>query len=203
MRFNITPVVMNLIIINLLFFFGSATLMGEKQVLLSLFYPTSAYFNPYQIVTHMFMHGDFGHIFFNLLMLFFFGPRIEALWGPRKFLTYYFICGFGAMILQLLAWSVEINMGVLDGNIRMLGASGAIMGVMMAFGIKFANERVQLLFPPIPIRAIYLVLFLISMDILGVFRPMQSGTAHFAHLGGALIGFLLMEYSGWFKRWKG
>lgn len=191
---HLTDVVKNLLLINILMFFGTELLMPDSRIALGLFYPGSDYFRPYQIVTHLFMHSDFTHILFNMFALIIFGPALEALWGPKKFLTYYFLTGFGAMLLHMLAQYLEIK--YLGGSVNSLswGASGAIYGVLMGFGLNFPNRQLMLIIPPIPVRAIYLVLFLISVDVFFGFNRVSTGIAHFAHLGGALIGFWVMEY---------
>jgi membrane associated rhomboid family serine protease len=191
---HLTDVVKNLLLINILMFFGTELLIPDSRAILGLFYPQSELFRPYQIVTHLFMHGNFTHILFNMFALIIFGPALEALWGPKKFLTYYFITGFGAMLLHMIAQYLEIQ--YLGGSVNSMswGASGAIYGILMAFGLNFPHRTLRLIIPPIPVKAIYLVLILISMDVFLGFGRYSTGVAHFAHLGGELIGFWVMEY---------
>ncbi len=208
-----TGVVKHLIILNALFFIGSYVLLGEEvwnpllgdyedlgRLSLALFIPGSPHFRPYQIVTHMFMHADLGHLAFNMLSLFFFGPMIEAVWGSRRFLFYYLFCGFGAMALHLgVQWWELQQAGILlsDWNGAMLGASGAIFGIFVAFAYLFPNQIIQLLFPPVTMRAKYFVLIMAGLELFMGVRGYRTGIAHFAHLGGALFGFLLLLY--WYK----
>lgn len=214
---RITDVVKHLLIINIGLFIVTIFFMGEPggrvmsqlvneqltdfslwgKFQLAMFFPSSDYFKPYQIVTHMFMHANFIHIFFNMFVLFMFGPPLEALWGPKRFLFFYFFAGFGALLLHLVVKYLEMEfMGAspLEINVPMLGASGAIFGLLIGFGMMFPETRLMLLFPPIPIKAKYFVLIIAALELfLGVSR-MSAGIAHFAHLGGALFGFLLIWY---------
>lgn len=202
---RITEVVKHLLIINVIVFIGTQFLLPDSRTL-SLYYPASEHFQPYQIVSHMFMHADFGHLIFNMLTLFFLGPMVESVMGSKRFLTYYFVAGFGAMLIHLLLWYIQFSglpaqeyqalMGHPD--VRVLGASGAIYGVLVAFAMLFPNTRLMLLFPPIPVKAKYLVIALIVFDLAFGLSGRQTGVAHFAHLGGALFGFLLLWY--WKKR---
>ncbi len=205
---NLTEVVKNLLIINILFFIGSYVLLGDEgRYLLAMFFPdgdlygrvalfgTSFYikFYPFQVVTHMFMHANIMHILFNMMVLVFFGPLLEYRWGAKKFLFYYFACGFGAAALHLLVTWIEIEYFGGSGY-PVLGASGAMMGIMVAFGVTYPNETVYLLIPPIPLKAKYMVMLLIAIDLFLGFGGFNSGIAHFAHLGGALMGFILLFY---------
>lgn len=202
-----TGVVKHLIILNVLMFIGSYVILGEPQseehlgrLSLALFMPGSANFEPYQLVTHMFMHGSLGHLAFNMLSLFFFGPMIEAVWGPKRFLFYYLFCGFGAMALHLGVQWWELEQAGIDPrnwNGAMLGASGAIFGVFVAFAYLFPNQIIQLLFPPVAMRAKYFVLIMAVLELFMGVKGYGTGIAHFAHLGGALFGFLLIMY--WYK----
>lgn len=214
--YRITDTVKHLLIINVLVFLGSMllgnpgedvmlSLINERSSLfsdwgryrLAMFFPASEYFQPYQIVTHMFMHGDIGHLFFNMFGLFMFGPPLESVWGPKRFLTYYLITGFGALGLHLLATYLEIQM--MGGssyliNVPMLGASGAIFGLLAGFGMLFPNATIMLLFPPIPLKAKYFVLIYAVIELFLGVSNMTGGVAHFAHVGGALFGVLLILF---------
>lgn len=213
---RITDTVKHLLIINILLFLGSylmgnpdsntmLSLINERSNLfsdwgryrLALFFPGSDYFQPYQIVTHMFMHGDIGHLFFNMFGLFMFGPPLESIWGPKRFLAFYLITGFGAMGLHLLVTYLEIQMmGVSPFvvNVPMLGASGAIFGLLAGFGMIFPNATIMLLFPPIPMKAKYFVLIYAIIELFLGVSNFNAGVAHFAHVGGALFGVLLVLY---------
>lgn len=193
---RITDVVKALIIINVIMFIGTEMIMGDSRYALALFYPSSDSFMPFQIVSHMFMHANFNHILFNMLMLFFLGPAVESRWGSKRFLFYYLFAGLGSAFLQLAATYYDINsLGFTNaGEIPMLGASGAIMGVAVAFAMLFPNTELQLIFPPIPIKAKYFVPIIVGIDLISGIGRFQPGIANFAHLGGALFGFLLIIY---------
>ncbi len=184
---NLTPVVRNLIIINVVVYLLQ-NLMPALTGLLSLYRINSHYWAPYQFFTYMFAHGGFGHVFFNMLSLAFMAPILEQYWGSKRFLTFYLVVGIGAgVIYELVEFLLvpEQTMGM------MLGASGAVYGVLMAFGMMFPNMEVMLLFPPIPIKAKYLV-FIIGVI---TYATDRSGTvAHMAHLGGILVAFFLITF---------
>lgn len=166
---------------------------------LAMFLPTSNYFQPIQIVTHMFMHADFTHLFFNMFGLFMFGPSLEIKWGARRFLFYYLFTGFGALALHLIVRYLELDYtfgtAIVPGaNVPMLGASGAIFGILIGYGRSFPNNIIQLIFPPIALPAKYFVLIIAAIEVFQGLGPFNTGIAHFAHLGGALFGFLLILY---------
>ena len=147
----------------------------------------SCAFAPYQFLTYMFAHGGFGHIFFNMLALASFAPILENFWGEKKFLVFYVVTGMGAGILYAL-----VNYFLFPGaGGSMLGASGAIYGILMAFGMSFPNLEIMLLFPPIPIKAKYMVFV---MGFLTYAMDRSGSVAHLAHFGGAFVGFLLISY---------
>ena len=180
-----TEVVKHLIGINVIIFLGVTFSPFESlRDYFVLYPPGSGYFKPIQVFTHMFMHGGQMHILFNMLALFFIGPAVESYLGPKKFLFYYLFCGLGAMATHL----------VLGSNAPVVGASGAIYGVLAAYAFLFPNTQMMLLFPPIPIKAKYLVLILIGIDLFSGVSGTRTGIAHFAHLGGALFGILMMLY---------
>jgi membrane associated rhomboid family serine protease len=149
-------------------------------------------FQPWQLVTYGFLHGGWGHLFFNMLALFMFGSDIERLWGPRRYLVYYFACVVSAALAQIV---VSILMSW--GAYRTVGASGGVFGVLLAFGMMFPSRMVMLLFPPIPMRAWVLVLVYGALELFMGITGTQTGVAHFAHLGGMAGGFLLIQY------WRG
>ncbi len=218
--YRITDVVRHLLIINILVYFASfLPFLGDPgyqtsqnliqgslsdfsewgRYQLAMFYPRSDYFRPWQIVTHMFMHGSFTHLLFNMFALFMFGPPIEMTWGPRRFLFFYLFCGFGALGLYLFVQYLELQSGVnpITMNVPMLGASGAIFGVLAGFGLLFPNSVIQLIFPPIPMKAKYFVIIIAVLELvfgISSFAGASSGVAHFAHVGGALFGLALILY---------
>ena len=155
---RVTDVVKNLLIINVLMYFGTILLMGNPdRYMLAMFYPTSDFFEPYQIISHMFMHGSVGHLFFNMFAVFMFGPPLENLWGPKRFLFFYLFTGFGALLLHMFVKYLELNhMGANPDmiNVPVLGASGAVFGILVGFGMNFPNTKLMLIFPPIPIKAV-------------------------------------------------
>lgn len=182
---NLTDVVKQLMIINAILYFGlSLPVTSQFRDYFILFPMDTVYFKPIQLVTHMFMHASMGHLFFNMLALYFFGPMVERVWGPKKFLIYYLFCGFGAMVLHM----------ILGQHAPVLGASGAISGVVLAFAMLFPDARVMLLIPPIPMKAKHMVLLFLAIDLFMGFTSVNSGIAHFAHLGGALFGFFLILF---------
>jgi len=152
-------------------------------------------FWPWQLLSYGFLHGGIGHLLFNMLALVMFGAPLEQTWGTRRFLTYFLVCVAGAGLCQLLV--VTWNLQTHETLIPTVGASGGVFGLLLAYGLLFPNQRVVLLFPPIPMKARTLVIVygVISLA-LGV-TGTQSGVAHFAHLGGMLFGWLMLRY------WRG
>lgn len=256
--YAVPPVVKNLIMINVVMLVATWALgnigidLTEK---LGLHYVGSPYFRPYQFITHMFMHGGLMHLFFNMFALYMFGKILELVWGPRRFLIYFFVTGLGAAALHsfvtyleisaiqrsataflntpspaLLAAFVKSNLGhqlpqitdlinswydaptnaslIQQGtevvqsiaqmriNTPTVGASGAVFGILLAFGYLFPNTELMLLFPPIPIKAKYFVIGYGALEVYFAFTQSNSGIAHFAHLGGMLFGFILLKYWG-------
>ncbi|MBR9921990.1 MAG: rhomboid family intramembrane serine protease [Bacteroidetes bacterium] len=212
--YRITDVVKHLLIINILMYLGS-WLMGSEPIhipqpdefeawgrlRLALFFPQSEFFKPYQIVTHMFMHADLTHLFFNMFALFMFGPPLEQALGPKRFLIFYFVTGFGALLLHMGVTWLELNGLPVQSqdafrlvNTPVLGASGAVFGLLAGFGMLFPNTRIMLLIPPIPMKAKYFVLIYAVLELFLGLGNFASGVAHFAHVGGALFGFLLILY---------
>ena len=195
-------VVRHLIILNVLMFFGTNLLMGEGELAddlgrygLAAFMPGSANFKPFQIATYMFMHGDFMHLLFNMMSLYFFGPMIEMVWGEKRFLFYYLSCGVGAYFIYMGVQWWEISSASGDpamSNIPMLGASGAIFGILTAFAYLFPNQVISLLFPPISIKAKYFVPIMAVMELIYGVKGLSTGVAHFAHLGGAVTGIIII-----------
>ncbi|WP_209399573.1 rhomboid family intramembrane serine protease [Pseudozobellia sp. WGM2] len=230
---RLTEAVKHLLIINILFFVA-AQLYGEQMYAwFSLWYPENPNFQWWQIVTHMFMHGSFMHILFNMYALYAFGTPLERIWGRNKFLFFYFSAGLGAALLHScvnyfmfndglqalvdsgidknqildiisggqysLAWENVIGADKVDSflsafNTPAVGASGAIYGVLVAFAFTYSEAELMLIFLPIPIKAKYFVPLLIVGDLFFGFTGTATGIAHFAHIGGALFGFLMMWY---------
>jgi len=186
---RITEVVKHLIIINVLMFVLTHMIWTDGYGMLAFYYPfmEGSPFMPVQIVSHMFMHGDITHLLFNMFGLYMFGSAVEATWGPKRFLFYYFFCGFGALAAQMVVMWTE-------GSGAVLGASGAVFGLLAAFGMLYPNQRIMLLFPPIPMKAKYFVIGYAAIELFSGFGKVNDGVAHFAHLGGAIFGVLLILY---------
>ncbi len=194
------PVVTNLVIVNVLFLMAERMLpygIGDKIVEhLALFNIGSPWFHSYQVVTYMFLHANFSHLFFNMFALWMFGRSLEYELGSKRFLIYYMVCGIGAALLQLLV-------GWLEGgplNVPTVGASGAVFGLLLAFAMLHPNDVIMLLFPPIALKAKYFVIIYGVIELLLGVSGSMDNVAHFAHLGGMLWGFLLLLY--WRKRGK-
>ncbi len=207
---NIPPVTRNLLIVNVIMFI--ATLVNENFMIgtFAMFYPASPFFRWWQPLTHMFMHGGWWHIFFNMYTLVMFGMVVERALGTKKFLILYFVTGLGAVALHtgvewlqvrsLLASSDPADAMACDVLLRtpMVGASGAIYGVLVAFAMLYPQARMTLIFPPVTLDAKWMVIIFIGIELITGITGMQMSIAHFAHLGGALFGFLLVLY--WRKR---
>jgi membrane associated rhomboid family serine protease len=196
-----SPVVFNLIIINVLVFLVQLFFDGKQQVVtskLAIHHYTSEFFAPHQIVTNMFAHGSVPHIIFNMFALYTFGVWLEKVWGPKRFLIFYMICGVVAGIAQMMFLKDTVVFDPQRGeNVLMigsaLGASGAIMGLFAAFGYLFPNTELMMLFIPVPIKAKYMVAIMAAIDLFGGLRPGGGdGIGHFAHLGGLVMGFILV-----------
>ena len=230
---NMTPVVKNIILINVVvfvaYYIGARAFNTDLRGILGIYFPKSDSFTPVQILSHMFMHADFMHIFFNMYALFIFGQALENVWGPKRFLTYYLVTGLGALLLHESVLALQYNsltrmlspeavqtiinegssgdypnmiMQSLQAllNTPTMGASGAVFGVLLAFGILFPNTQLMIIFPPIPIKAKYFVLIYGVLELVLAFTQPGSNIAHFAHLGGMLFGYLLIRY--WRKTTK-
>lgn len=216
---NITPVVKNLLIINVIFFF--ATWLFQQQGIaieeyLAVFYFNSPNFKIWQPITYMFMHGNITHIFFNMFALYSFGSILEAHWGGKRFINFYLITGLGALALQWGVQAFEVyqltgssihDLATLtvqnESDLRtlqqiyfgpMVGASGAIFGLLVAFAMLYPNLEMYIMFIPVPVKAKYIIPVYIVIELsLGVAKIQGDSVAHFAHLGGALIGFILVK----------
>ena len=206
------PATKHIIIINLLLFV--ATLINEDYRVrnFAMFFPTSPLFKPWQILTHMFMHGGFWHIFFNMYTLFIFGTVLERSLGSRKFLIFYFVTGLGAVALHTgVEWLQAVSYlsagtpAAAAAYQRLLytptlGASGAIYGVLIGYAMLYPDSILTLIFPPISLKAKWFVLIFAAIELLTGVTGTNDGVAHFAHLGGMLFGWLLIRW--WRKRGK-
>ncbi|MBP1616230.1 MAG: rhomboid family protein [Bacteroidetes bacterium] len=216
---NIPTVTKNIIIINIICWFAEIVFAKrgiDLTGILGLHFFKSDDFNIYQFVSYMFMHdpSSIAHVFFNMFAVFMFGPTLESLWGPKRFLIYYMVTGIGAGVVQQLAWAFDYRELLLNSaslvntganiiaqsdffNILppTVGASGAVFGILLAFGMLFPNVQLMLLFPPIPIKAKWFVIGYGLMELyLGVANFSGDNVAHFAHLGGMLFGIFMILY---------
>ncbi|RCH55577.1 rhomboid family intramembrane serine protease [Mucilaginibacter hurinus] len=229
---NISPVVKNLLIINIIFYIAMLTLPGLEMVRwLSAFYFDSPFFRPWQPITYMFMHSPdtFMHIFFNMFALVMFGTIIEQTLGFKRFVEFYFITGLGALALHMAVQAYEIysvlgqftiprnfsteliqsltDKGISAAEVQslgsiygtpILGASGAIFGILLAFAFLYPNVELMIMFIPVPVKAKYVVpVYMLIELFLGVRQSAGDSVAHFAHLGGALFGFILLKIWGY------
>lgn len=183
------PAVKHLLIINVLAFLALNTPVIQQYLFYygALFPIGSGQFHIWQLVSYMFLHASLGHIFFNLFALWMFGQAIENFWGTNRFVVYYFLTGIGAALLHMM---------IGGGGAPTLGASGAVYGILLAFGMMFPERPIMLLFPPIPIKAKYFVAIFGAIELISGLTRANSGVAHFAHLGGMLVGFILIKYWG-------
>ena len=187
------PAVKNLLIINIIVFFGTELIGDPMYQWFALFPIGSRFFRWWQFVTHMFMHGNFMHIFFNMWSLFVFGPLLERLWGSKKFLIFYFVCGLGAALCHELVLLMQPV-----SNIPTVGASGAIYGLLLGFGMLYPNYELTLVFPPVSLKAKWFVIIFAGIELLTGVLGTNDGVAHFAHLGGMLFGLILILF--WKKK---
>lgn len=217
-RFQVLPVVIkNLIIINALVWLAQITVGKDLlsiEDLFALHHFSSVHYHFWQFISYMFLHSSdsFFHILFNMFALWMFGSTLENLWGPAKFLAFYLVCGLGAGLTQAIALTYDISIanaqfmaGELGAdelfaliNVPTLGASGAVMGIFAAFAYTFPNSQMIILPIPFPIKAKWALLGLAVLDVLGGMSSESSGIAHFAHLGGAAVGIIIVMI--WNKR---
>jgi len=217
-RFQVLPVVIkNLIIINALVWLAQITVGRDLlsiEDLFALHHFSSVHYHFWQFITYMFLHSSdsFFHILFNMFALWMFGSTLENLWGPAKFLSFYLVCGLGAGLTQAIALTYDISQynamfeaGQLGAaelfaliNVSTLGASGAVMGIFAAFAYTFPNSQMIILPIPFPIKAKWALLGLGILDVLGGISSESTGIAHFAHLGGAAVGIIIVMI--WNKR---
>lgn len=232
---RLTDAIKHLIIINVIVFVAPQLLQLDFSNMLALHFPKNEHFGLWQYITHMFMHGGFGHILFNMYGLWAFGTPLEQMWGKNKFLFFYFSAGLGAGIIYTLVnyyqfnglYEIFVNAGlnsseiisILESgstndqrvvqaitqeqfnkviglyNAKAVGASGAVYGVLVAFGMYFKDAKLALIFFPVPIAAKYFIPALLAFDLFfGMTDYSVGNIAHFAHIGGALIGFLIAWY---------
>ena len=215
---SIPPVTKNLLIINVLCFFASlafATHGIELEELFGLHFFLASDFRPWQLFTYMFMHASWQHLFFNMFAVWMFGRIIEQTMGQKRFLFYYLTCGLGAGLMQELVQTAEywyygfgsyeqislggavIPMAEYLNHWNTVGASGAVYGILLAFGVTYPNERLFIFPIPIPIKAKYFVVGYAVIELLSALSQKGDGVAHMAHLGGMLVGLLLLLY------WRG
>ena len=187
------PAVKNLLIINIIVFIGTELIGDPMYQWFALFPIGSPFFRWWQFVTHMFMHGNFMHIFFNMWSLIVFGPMLERLWGSKKFLIFYFVCGLGAALCHELVLLTQPL-----SNIPTVGASGAIYGLLLGFGMLYPNYVLTLVFPPVSLKAKWFVAIFAGIELLTGVLGTHDGVAHFAHLGGMLFGLILILF--WKKK---
>ena len=206
--------VKNIIIINVLVYLATSLNGDFMYKYFALFYPTSPFFHWWQPLTHMFMHGGFWHLFFNMYTLYIFGSVLERVWGTKKFLIFYFVTGFGAAAvhtsvewIQMAHWMTQVaENGSLAAQASIhalkmtptVGASGAIYGLLMGYAMLYPDSIMRLIFPPVAMKAKWFVLIFGAIELLTGLSGAGTGIAHFAHLGGLIFGFLLIMY--WKKK---
>lgn len=215
---NLPPITKNLLIINVLCFFGAivANRYGiDLNDVLGLHFFLASDFKLYQLVTYMFMHANLEHIFFNMFAVWMFGRTLEQVLGPKRFLTYYLVCGIGAGLIQEVVQyafyatelvrydSVNTGVGIIPmaeylNLMTTVGASGAVYGILLCFGMMFPNSRMFVFPLPFPIKAKFFVMGYAAIELFLGLGQSGDGIAHFAHLGGMIFGFLLIMY--WRKK---
>jgi membrane associated rhomboid family serine protease len=189
---NVPKAVKHIILINVLML----VLTYLNDPLMSKWFalnPITFLWKPWQLVTYMFMHGGLGHLFFNMYTLFIFGSVLENVWGTKKFLTFYFVTGIGAAL-------VNIGVQYLTGSFALtVGASGAIYGILMGYAMLYPDSMLTLIFPPVSMKAKWFVLIFAGIELLlGISNNPADNVAHFAHLGGLIFAFLLIMF--WKKK---
>lgn len=215
---NIPVITKNLLIINFLLFIAFKVLGGIGMVnlndLLGLHFFMASDFKIFQLMTYMFMHAGFEHIFFNMFALWLFGRILERVWGTRRYLTYYLVCGVGAGLIQEVTQFFQIyhqinsqtglglsqswemmaaNAGAFN-EMTTVGASGAVYALLLAFGVLFPNERIFVFPLPIPIKVKWMVIFYAGIELFSAFSVNQDNIAHLSHLGGMLFGLIMIRY---------
>lgn len=215
---NIPTITKNLLIVNVVVFLATylfRTMGVDLNNVLGLHFFLAPDFHIYQLFTYMFAHGGFSHIFFNMFALWMFGCIVERTWGPKKFLTYYIVCGVGAGLFQELAqfaqfyfiasehiphFTLAQTMKVANASAAGLnlwttvGASGAVYGILLAFGMLYPEERIFIFPLPVPIKAKWFVMGYAAVELFMAYSSTGDGVAHLAHLGGMVFGFFLIRY---------
>ena len=177
---QLPPVVKNLLIINVLMFIGQNIFALESFLALR---PISNGFQIHQLISYSFLHGNITHLFFNMLPIWLFGRSLEGAWGSKRFMNFYLLTAIGAAIIHLFF----TNSGA-------IGASGAVFGILAGFGMLFPNTQLFLLFPPVPIKAKYFVIGYGLIELAYIYFEVNDGVAHHAHLGGAIIGYIIIKF---------
>lgn len=211
---NLPTITKNLLIINVLIFFADYVFSRygiDFAHLFGLHFVSATDFRLWQPITYMFMHANFSHLFFNMFAVLMFAPALEERWGSKRFLIYYLVTGIGAGLVQELVWALQLMpvlssldplMAVsLTNRLITIGASGAVFGILLAFGWLFPEVRMYIMFIPIPIRARTLVIIYALIELFAGLAPSSGdNVAHFAHLGGMVFGWLLIlwwKYRGY------
>lgn len=204
---SIPPVTKNILIINLLCYIAQIVLESKGIDLVrwgGLHYIGGDTFWPHQLITYMFLHGSFEHIFFNMFAVFMFGRTLESVWGQKRFLFYYLATGIGAGLIQMLVWFLSFDFGTdlyaaYLNQLTVIGASGAVFGILVAFGMTFPNAELFIIPFPFPIKAKYFVIGYGVLElVLGLSNSPMDNVAHFAHLGGLIFGVIIVLY--WKKK---
>lgn len=210
---SVPPATRNLIIICTLVYIGTLINQNFMYSSFALFYPSSHYFHWWQLFTHMFMHGSFWHLFFNMFALYTFGTVVERTIGTKKFLILYFVAGLGAVALHFGVMNIQLatlEAQIADGSasalntyanlkrIPTVGASGAIYGLLISYALIYPQNKLTLIFPPITMSAKTWVIIFAVIELFTGIRGLEDGVAHFAHLGGMLFGWMLIAY--WRKK---
>ena len=190
------PVTVHLIIINVIVYLATRANPSVMYTSFSLFYPGTSAFRIWQPLSYMFMHGGFWHLFFNMWSLYIFGKAVEQFVGQKRFMILYFLSGLGAAAAQ---FGVQALDPAIQG-IPTVGASGCVYGILVAFAMLFPDTRLTLIFPPVTLSAKWMAIIFLIIELLTGVTGTSQGVAHFAHLGGALVGWLLIWY--WYKRRK-
>lgn len=191
--FGLPPVTQSLIIVNVLVFLLENTAGGGNLVSAFALWPLGSQFLPWQVLSYAFLHGSLTHLLFNMFAVYMFGADIERVWGGQRYLIYYAVCAISAALFQLLVSSLT------GAYYPVVGASGAVFGLLLAFARYFPQRRIMLLLLPVPIPANLFVLLYGALELVLGVTGMQAGVAHFAHLGGLVGGFFLMRY---WKKWR-
>ena len=209
---NLPPITKNLLLINLSCYLADVVFQRygiDFSRIFGLHYVTASEFQLWQPLTYMFMHANFSHIFFNMFAVMMFAPALEERWGGKRFLIYYLITGLGAAVVQEVVWALQLQpmlnsidpmvAAKLANRVVTIGASGAVFGILLAFGWLFPEVRMFIMFIPIPIRARTLVIIYALIELFAGLAPTSGdNVAHFAHLGGMLFGLILILY--WRKK---